>query len=608
MIEWRNTDASALSEGTPSPQLPQCSPMLNCPQVSAQRAREIVRDIAVASRPRGQFFVLLFTSSMIASFGLIANSTAVIIGAMLVSPLMTPIFGAALGMLRGNPRMLARALWSELAGVVLAVGAAYLVGLPQLAFSSATPEMLARTQPNLLDLFVAIFAGFAGAYALIDERVSPALPGVAIATAIVPPLSTCGLCLSIGAWSGARGAMLLFLANFVSILIVAVVTFGMGGLTRKRRQTARSVITQFGPTLTSFAVITIILTNSLIRIGRDRALEMAIADTLSGQLALQRGADLEESVYRITPRGVQVLATVRAHRTISPTWVESIERALETAIAQPVDLVVRTQRSRDVCALGSSFQVVHPDLDGVFLVPAPDDFVARESLATQVVREFFEDEPGFELTRIEYGLSQDDESVIVAYTNAIRRITQREILDLEQELQERFDDPTLHLFVRVNAARLRGRDGAILVEWSNVRAAGEENVARIPAIEHAIRNAVAGVSDSVPLRVHFNWSGERWRALVELIGGEAFSPEGVAAMRHSLPEVMAEEVELFVWRRSDFVVSEEGISDYEGLIESDTTRSRESLRELFRTTSSSPTITSDNEENDSLANIDTEGD
>ncbi len=581
--------------------------MLNCPQVSPQRAREIVREIAFASRPRGRFFVLLFTASMIASFGLIANSTAVIIGAMLVSPLMTPIFGAALGMLRGNPRMLARALWSELAGVILAVGAAYLVGIPQLTFGSATPEMLSRTQPNLLDLFVAIFAGFAGAYALIDERVSPALPGVAIATAVVPPLSTCGLCLSIGAWSGARGAMLLFLANFVSILIVAMATFALGGLMRRRRYTARRVIGHFGPTLASFAVIAVILTNSLIRIGRDRALELSITATLNDQLEGLRGADLEESVYRVTPNGVQVLATVRAHRTISPTWVTSIEQALEDAVAQPVDLVVRTQRSRDVCALGSSLQVVHPDLDGVFLVPAPDDFAAREALAAQVVREFFEDEPGFELTRVEYGMAPQGESVIVAYTDAIRRITQGEFDDLEADLQNRFEDDTLHLFVRVNSSRLRGRDGPILVEWTNVRLAGEENVAKIPAIRQAIFDAVKGISDSVPLRVHFNWSGQHWRALVELIGGEVFSPERVTKLRDSLPTEIADEVELLVWRRTDFIVSEDGISDYGTLVESDAPRSSESLRRLFRTTSSSPAVTPNTDQAESIANVDSGG-
>ena len=219
-------------------------------RVSPKRTQEIVREISVSSQPRGRFFVLLITSSLIASFGLMANRGAVIIGAMLVSPLMTPIFGIALAMLRGNPRLLLRALKTEILGVLLAIVSGLLVGLPQVAFSDATAEMLARTQPNILDLLVAVFAGFAGTYALLDERVSPALPGVAIATAIVPPLSTCGLCFALGAYSAAFGALLLFLANFVSILLVALVMFAIVGLSRPIP--GRKVVRQFGP-VTSFA-------------------------------------------------------------------------------------------------------------------------------------------------------------------------------------------------------------------------------------------------------------------------------------------------------------------------------------------------------------------
>ena len=160
-------------------------------QVSPERAKTVVDEITVGSSSHFRFYAMLIASAMIATFGLSANSTAVIIGAMLVSPLMTPIFGVALGMLEGNPRLLGRALVAEFLGAALAIGAAYLIGTMDFTAGEATPEMLLRTRPNLLDLLVAIFAGFAGAYALVDARISPALPGVAIATAIVPPLATC---------------------------------------------------------------------------------------------------------------------------------------------------------------------------------------------------------------------------------------------------------------------------------------------------------------------------------------------------------------------------------------------------------------------------------
>jgi len=557
--------------------------MLGFPKVSAQRAREIVREISFASRAKGRFFVLLITASMIASFGLIANSTAVIIGAMLVSPLMTPIFGAALGMLRGNPRMLGRALMSEAIGVVLTIGAAYLVGLPQITFADATPEMLSRTQPNLIDLLVALFAGFAGSYAMLDERVSPALPGVAIATAIVPPLSTCGLCLSLGAWSGAQGAMLLFLANFVSILIVALFTFWAGGLSRTRRQSFGRVVVHFGPTLAAFVVISIILTNSLIKITRQRALVTGIHEILDTHLAMKSGADLEELVYQRTPQSVQVMASVRAHHTISPAWVTKMESEIEQLLNTPVDLVIRTIRSRDVCSLGSSLQVVPPNMNGVFLVPVANDFEARETLATQVIREAFEKEPGFELTRVEYGLSPEDESIIVAYANAIRRLTQREIVDIEMQLQERFEDPELHFFMRVDATSLRGRNGPIQVEWTNIRSAGLKQSDLLPKIEQEVLNAFKATNEVVPIRTHFNYSKKHWRALVEIIGSGIITPDDLREIRKRLTSTIASDVELLVWHRGDFIVTEKGYSDYDSLVEPTLHKRTQQLREFFRT-------------------------
>ena len=136
-----------------------------------------------------------------------ANSPAVVIGAMLVSPLMTPIFGTALGMIRGDGSLFGRAVRAEIGGILLAIAFGALFGTLPLA-TEVTPEMLSRTTPTLLDLLVAVFAGLAGTLAVVDERISPALPGVAISTAIVPPLSTCGLCLAVGAFKGAYGAFL----------------------------------------------------------------------------------------------------------------------------------------------------------------------------------------------------------------------------------------------------------------------------------------------------------------------------------------------------------------------------------------------------------------
>lgn len=136
------------------------------------RKHQIVNDIEKGSDPRINYYLLLIVSALIATFGLIANSPAVVIGAMLVSPLMTPIFGISLGLVTSDFRPLCSASNSVASGVILAITGAVFVGVLPVPLE-ATPEILARTNPTLLDLVVASLAGFAGCLAMIDERISP---------------------------------------------------------------------------------------------------------------------------------------------------------------------------------------------------------------------------------------------------------------------------------------------------------------------------------------------------------------------------------------------------------------------------------------------------
>ena len=235
-----------------------------------ERRDQVVEDISAGSEPGSRFYLLLSTSALIAAFGLMANSTAVIIGAMLVSPLMTPIIGTALGLVIGDGKLFANSLRSVVIGVVLAIVSSAILGFLPLALD-ATPEMLARVQPTLLDLMVAILAGFAGSYAMIDEKVSPALPGVAIAVAIVPPLSNTGICLSLGYYAGAFGSFTLFFANFLSILLVAALTFAAAGLSPGTRLTQSAhLVRSFVIAALGFVIVAGFLTYSLVKIVEER--------------------------------------------------------------------------------------------------------------------------------------------------------------------------------------------------------------------------------------------------------------------------------------------------------------------------------------------------
>jgi len=179
------------------------------------------------------YVVMLVLSVTIASFAVLQDSTAVVIGAMLVAPLMTPIMGCAAGLVAGWRQRVLTSLSVVAASVAGAIGLAWILAswIPAMVPLGVNTQILSRSSPTLLDMAIAVAAGAAGAYATIDDRVSSSLTGVAVAVALVPPLSVTGIALEAGRWSAAFGSFLLFGTNLVSIILASVVVFVLVGFT-----------------------------------------------------------------------------------------------------------------------------------------------------------------------------------------------------------------------------------------------------------------------------------------------------------------------------------------------------------------------------------------
>jgi uncharacterized hydrophobic protein (TIGR00271 family) len=180
------------------------------------------------------FTVLLTLAAFIASFGLYQDSVASIIGAMVVAPLGGAIMAFA------GALVTARSHWQWITGLQVILGSLWVVVigffvslvLPDIL--ELTPSLDARTAPGLLDLGVALAAGAAGAFVTVRHTGSDALPGVAIAVALVPPLATVGICLELGRPDDAAGALLLFVTNFAAIVVAACIVFTLSGAVPSR--------------------------------------------------------------------------------------------------------------------------------------------------------------------------------------------------------------------------------------------------------------------------------------------------------------------------------------------------------------------------------------
>jgi uncharacterized hydrophobic protein (TIGR00271 family) len=188
-------------------------------------------------RLRGQFIrfiCLLILAAAIATFGLLGDSVAVVIGAMIVAPLMLPIMGLAFSVSIGDRDAIVRSLLVSLAGIATAVAVGLLLTLPiaRLMNPEAIQQVMIRTSPRMLDLLAALATGLAGAFALSRKDVSDTLPGVAIAVSLVPPLANAGILFAFGEPRLAAGSLLLFATNYVAILLTGALVFAVMGFPR----------------------------------------------------------------------------------------------------------------------------------------------------------------------------------------------------------------------------------------------------------------------------------------------------------------------------------------------------------------------------------------
>lgn len=194
------------------------------PTLSAQRQVTVIQNLEKAAVPTFDFFILIILAAVIASMGLMQGSEAVIIGAMLVAPLMSPILAIAMGMVIAD----LRAVWTAAEATVKGVTLAIVVGAVMALISpinEPTLGILSRTKPNILDLIVALASGAAAGYAIARKEVAAALPGVAIAAALVPPLCVIGYGIGTSQLVVASGALLLFITNLVAIVFSAAIIF-----------------------------------------------------------------------------------------------------------------------------------------------------------------------------------------------------------------------------------------------------------------------------------------------------------------------------------------------------------------------------------------------
>jgi len=200
-----------------------------------------IQSLIANSSPRQDFFLMMSLSIVMATFGLLINSGAIIIGSMLIAPLLYPLLSLSLGIVITDPKLILRSIYTIIKASAIAVVIAAIVTLLFTPNYKPTVEIIARTHPTLEYLLIAIVAGLAASFSLIKPELNERFAGVAISVALIPPLAVNGIGIAWVNWEVLRQSLLLYIINVIGVVFSSLVVFSLMNLHRQRKVTQKAV-------------------------------------------------------------------------------------------------------------------------------------------------------------------------------------------------------------------------------------------------------------------------------------------------------------------------------------------------------------------------------
>ena len=292
---------------------------------------EVRVSIEANALPSKMYFIMNILSAIIASYGLVTNSAAVVIGAMLVAMMLGPITGIALAIIDHRMPLLRKSLFTVIAGVSLVVLVGFIVGWLH-KDQPLTLEILSRTQPTSMDLMIALAGGTAGAYAMVSPHLSVAVVGVAVATALVPPLAASGILFANGEMQLGLGALLLAFTNIIAIQFTNALVLWLLGFRRLvdddyKSKTYLTFLRRNAVTLLLLGGLGAYLTINLQTNAKQQVFESSVKETINSYFS-DKGNVLTNTQFDRTDGNQVVRAVIRGETTPNSYDVRQIETTI----------------------------------------------------------------------------------------------------------------------------------------------------------------------------------------------------------------------------------------------------------------------------------------
>ncbi|WP_430737299.1 TIGR00341 family protein [Psychrobacter sp. VH5] len=298
---------------------------------------EVRVKIEANALPSRMYFIMNILSAIIASYGLVTNSAAVVIGAMLVAMMLGPITGVALAIIDHRMPLLRKSLITVLLGITLVLIVGFIVGWLH-KDQPLTAEILSRTQPTSMDLMIALAGGTAGAYAMVSPHLSVAVVGVAVATALVPPLAASGILFANGEMQLGFGALLLAVTNIIAIQFTNALVLWVLGFRRLVDDDYKSsnyltFLQRNAVTLLLLGGLGTYLTINLQTNAKQQVFESSVKEAIN-RYFIDKGNVLTNTQFDSTEQNQVVRAVIRGETTPSAYDVQQIETRITQDMAK----------------------------------------------------------------------------------------------------------------------------------------------------------------------------------------------------------------------------------------------------------------------------------
>ncbi|OQW76373.1 MAG: hypothetical protein BVN35_06235 [Proteobacteria bacterium ST_bin11] len=305
------------------------------------------------------FIIMNALAAIIASYGLLADSASGVIGAMLVAMLLSPIAGVSLSLVDGNHVLLRQSLLSLLGGAGIVVVCASIIGFLHTDIP-AGKELLGRTHPNYLDLMIALAGGAVGAYAVITPRIVNAVVGVAIATALVPPLCSGTIFIARGEWDNALGAYLLAFANIVAIQFSFSIVLWLSGFRKATDQffQSKKVVWLNGVSLMLLILLFVVLWANTRAVVNNMLFETNVRKVLLTELKAYSGSQL--SILRIDNEDGKAIVRAQVNSPVDFTAADVIKfetKLPANPVGLPIELRLRGVKVKVITRKGDKYDL-----------------------------------------------------------------------------------------------------------------------------------------------------------------------------------------------------------------------------------------------------------